>query len=109
MEHTDFIDSKRRELISTAAAMLSGDVSLIAEIRRILSLSAAIGDAGNEVFISMRAIDSETDHFPLGDVRLGWESGALDRMDIEMKDYLAAAKEGILRSCQEIVQVYSAR
>jgi len=89
--------------------MLSGEVNLIAGVRRILSLSAAIGDIGNEVFIPIRAIDSETDHFPLGDVRLNWEPSALSRVDVEMKDYLADAKEDILRSCQEIVQLYSVK
>jgi hypothetical protein len=109
MEHLDFIDSKRKELVATATAMLFGEINLIWGIRRILSLSGEIGDGGNEVYIPVRAIDSETDHFPLGDVRLNWESGALGRMDIEMEDYLTEAKEDILRSCQEIVQFYSAR
>lgn len=101
------VENKRTELISVATSMLDGKMNLIEGVRKICSLRHAVGDPENEVFLSIRAIDSETDHFPIGQVRERCAREYLQRIDKEMESYLADAKDDILKACQEIVQVFT--
>jgi len=55
----------------------------------------------------IRAVDSETDHFPIGDVRQHWASERLKKMDSEMQSYLDDVKSDILAACREIVRAFS--
>ena len=59
----------RAELVRVATAMINCEVGLIEGVRKHCSLSYAVGDPDNEVFLPIHAIDSETDHFPIGEVR----------------------------------------
>lgn len=100
------VKNKRAELISLSTAMLEGKINLIEGVRKICSLRHEVGDPDNEVFLPIRAIDSETDHFPVGKIRERCTREYLQRMDKEMQLYLADAKDDILTSCREIVQVF---
>lgn len=97
---------KRIELVRVADEMLKGQMHLIEGVRRICGLRHQIGDADNPVFMPIRAIDSETDHMPLGQMRDGCETGYLQRIDSEMKAYLDQAKDDILSACREIVRMF---
>lgn len=101
------LQTARAEIVSTAEAMLRGDVQLIEGCRRIWHLSHEMGDADNPVFLPIRAIESETDHFPLGEVRNRYAPDYLKRMDEEMERYLGQAREDILSSCREIIHAFS--
>jgi hypothetical protein len=107
MEHSEFIASKRRELVALAKAMLEDESNLIGGIRQICSLRFAIEDPENEVFMPLRGIDSETDHFPLGSSRSNHSEDFLRRADLELEKYLSEARGDILRACREIVRTYS--
>ena len=98
---------KRAELVAVATAMLENRLDLIEGVRKICALRHAIGDSANDVFVPIRAIDSETDHFPLGEIRAQCASDYLERMDLEMEHYLADASDDIFRACKEIVRVFS--
>lgn len=99
--------SKRAELIEVATAMIDGRMHLIDGCRRLTALRHEVENPDSEVFMPIRAIDSETDHFPIGDVRKQCAPDYLERVDEEMGRYLADAKEDILTACQEIVRAYS--
>ena len=98
--------SKRKELLELANAMLAGEVNLIEGVRKICSLRFAIGDSENEVFFPMRAIDSETDHYPLGEMRTKCNIDYLKQMDAEMACYLSNASQDILDACKNIIRTY---
>lgn len=87
--------------------MLAGDVNLIEGVRKMCSLRFATGDPENDVFMPLRAIDSETDHYPLGEMRVRCADDYLRRMDAEMENYLEEAKQDILNACRDIIRVYS--
>ena len=76
-------------------------------MRKICALRHVVGDAENEAFTVIRAIDSETDHFPLGKMRTECATDYLRRMDDEMQRYLADARGNIIAACKEIVLVFS--
>jgi hypothetical protein len=107
MNQTEHLVVKRHELVKVANAMLAGDMNLIEGIRQICSLRFAVADPENEVFLAIRGIESETDTFPIGQMRSNYSQEYLQRMDFEMQSYLAEAKDDIRQACQEIVQTFS--
>lgn len=107
MGQVDSPSSKREELVGLANSMLAGEVNLIEGVRKMCSLRFAIGDPENDVFIPLRAIDSETDHYPLGEMRARCADDYLRRMDTEMENYLEEARQDILDVCRDIVRIYS--
>lgn len=106
-DQPDRVSKLRQELVELANSMLRGDINLIEGIRHIGALRFAIEDPENEVFLPVRAIESETDAFPLGAMRLNCSAEYLKRADSEMESYLADARDGILQACREIVCTFS--
>lgn len=98
----------RAELVAVAEAMLCGNLHLIEGCRRICSLRREVADADNPVFLAIRGAESETDHFPLGELRGKYAPDYLARLDAEMNRYLAEAGEDILTACREIIRVFGA-
>ena len=95
------------ELVAVAKAVLEGELDLLEGVRKIVALRHESDDPEDEIFIPLRAIDSETDHFPAGSVRTHYAAEALERVDDEMRRYFADARSEILAACREIVRVYS--
>jgi len=103
----ELLESKRNELVVVANSMLDERMNLIEGVRKICSLRFTVGDPENDVFMPIRAIDSETDHFPIGEIRSRCAPDYLQRMDAEMQDYLSDARPYILEACKEIISVFS--
>lgn len=107
MEQTERLSAKRHELIALASSMLAGETNLIEGVRKICTLRFAIEDPENEVFLAIRGIETETDVFPLGEMRTNCHTEYLKRMDSEMQSYLSEAQEDILQACREIIKTFS--
>ena len=97
----------RAELVTVATAMIRGEKDLLEGVREICSLRHAIGDSENRLFHPIRAVDSETDHFPLGAVRGQWSPEQLYRLDAEKERYLVEARADIVDACRAIVDEYA--
>jgi hypothetical protein len=97
----------RRAIIATSRAMLDGQVDLIEGVRKICALRFAFGDPDNPMFLPFRGIDSETEHFPRGDLRKRYALEPLSRIDSESDAYLVEARDDILRSCRELIRALS--
>ena len=107
MQPTEYITAKKEELVAVAAAMIEGNLNLIEGVRKIASLRYKIEDPTNKIFTYFIAVDSETDHLPLGSMRVHCAPEYLKQADDEMERYLADERSGILKACHEIIQVYS--
>jgi hypothetical protein len=103
------LSPKKAELIGLAKKMLEGEIDLIEGVRRINALRFEVGEPDSEPFMAIRAVDSETDHFPLGSVRERYSPEALRRVDVEMENYLLEASEDIRRACDQIIRVFGSR
>ena len=101
------VGQKRAELVAIASGMLNGEIHLIEGARRICSIRFELKDPDNEAFLPMVAIDSETDHLPLGPMRERYAEGALQRADEELNQYIAKAKPDILEACRRILQAFA--
>ena len=99
--------AKRTELVTVAEAMIDGKMNLIEGVRKITALRHDVENPDDEIFMPIRAIESETDHFPIGAARTQCAPDFLKRADEEMERYLAEAKADILAACKEIVRAYS--
>lgn len=106
-DQLDRVSERRHELVAVASGMLTGCVDLIEGMRRICALRFAIEDPENEVFLPIRAMESETDSFPLGAMRSNCNEGYLKRADAEVESYLADARDDILQACRQIVRTFS--
>ena len=101
------VQQKRRELVSVAQAVIDGVLNPIEGCRIIDSLRFSVKDPENKVFLPIRGVDSETDIFPLGEVRLQFTSDYLEKMDSELSKYLAVAGKDIAAACVNIVREFS--
>lgn len=107
MHSSEWIAARRAELVSVATAMTNGELNLIEGVRRIVALRHDVGNPDDEIFMPIRAIESETDHFPIGAAREHWAPSHLKRVDAEIEQYLADVRSEIIEVCREIVRVYS--
>jgi hypothetical protein len=99
--------SSRAELVAVAQAMLDGETNLIEGARRICALRHDVGEPDNDVFVPIIAMESETDHFPLGQMREHCASDYLQRMDDQMETYLEEARIDVLAACKDILRAFS--
>jgi hypothetical protein len=60
----------------------------------------------NDVLVFV-GIDSESDHFPLGDVRRHWSAEALKAKDEELKNYELRVRERAFRACESFIARYA--
>ena len=94
-------------LLVTARAMLNGELGLIEGCRRIDSLRFGTDDPDDHIFDTFRAVASETDHLPLGDVRKLASEAYLARVDREASEYVARASRRILDACESLIRLMS--
>lgn len=106
MDHDDYVLLKKEELRALVNQMLAEEVNLIEAVREICDLRHEIDDPDNEIFMLLRAIDSETDHIPLGKVRSRCCEKYLKDVDREIDEYLRDTKHYIFDSCREILIMY---
>lgn len=107
MNHEEYLAVKRIEVLNVAKSMLSGELHLIEGVRRLCDLRSEIDDPENHVFLAIRGIESETDHFPIGQARSNCDPNYLNKLDAEMESYLSEAQGDILHACEEIIAIYS--
>jgi hypothetical protein len=109
MTHEEWVAAKRRELVVLAQSMLVGEVHLIEGVRRLCNMRFDVGDPDNELFLALRSIDSDTDDFPLGEMRKQCSAEFLKRKDIEMQNYLDGMHNDIRCTCIEIIRRFTER
>lgn len=94
----------RARIITTAKQMLTGECSYL-EGSRIISdlLTAADIDRQVEPFVTFVAIESQTDHVPLGRVRELWSSEAVAKLTPEWNEWEARAMEDGEVACRRAI------
>ncbi len=94
----------KKELIRIAQELLEGKLHIISGCRIITGLSCDTNDPDDDIYIPFRAVDSETDHLPMGSVRELCEPDYLVRVDKEINRYVALENEDIQKSCIELIK-----
>ena len=86
-----------------AQSYLDGNAGAIETSRAIVDLSLIIDASTDDLFAGFTGIDSESDAFPLGEVRRYWSSTALEREDASRQVYETHLKEKMMDLCQKVV------
>jgi hypothetical protein len=95
-----------QQVVATARDFLVGNISVTEAARRLVGLAHELGAAFEDPFLTFVGIDSETDTFPLGEVRNNWNPDALLKEDAEREFYEASVRERALEAAGEILQRY---
>ena len=75
-----------RKVRALAQRIIDGQVGIIEGSRQILLYQSWLHARGDEAFNVFRAIESQTDHLPIGKVRDLWSPDALKEKDKEIKE-----------------------
>lgn len=70
-----------RELLQVLDSLLCGDLGVTEGCRRVWNLQHDLGQSDNRLFSTFAGVHSETDSFPLGEVRNRWSTEGLKRAD----------------------------
>jgi hypothetical protein len=92
----------RREAIEIAQQILDKIIDPISGSRELSQYRNAFDDIEEILFFV--GVDSETDLFPLGDMRKLYDSCYLKRLDDELADYLADEKDAIEDACRALIK-----
>jgi len=65
---------------------LSGDIGLIEASRELVSYAHRLRETNDSDFVFFIAVNSETDHLPVGKWREGWAADSLAKKDKEVEE-----------------------
>lgn len=71
--------------------------------RRVSRLVFDLNQRSNKLFLPFVGVDSETDRFPLGDVRTRWSPAALARADEERANVEKHHKSFVANACTALL------
>ena len=95
-----------RRVVEASRAVLAGHLSITAGSRILVGYAFELGVENDPVFLDFRGIDSETDTFPVGDVRAQWSSAALAREDAERERYEGQVRAVVQENCRLLIARY---
>lgn len=95
------------KIIRVAHEMLDGKINLLDGCRIITGLHSRAYKPEDDIFMPFRAVDSETDHWPLGVSRELCDTEYLKRVDSEIELYLELESEYIKTACRNVIKKLS--
>jgi len=110
MSHMDqnaanFARGQRIALV--AGWIISGAIGIVEGCREIVRLHWALPERDDNIFDLIEAVDSETEDFPVGDLRHLWESEALAKKTLEIKAYIDQIRDEVIKNCQLLIEKYA--
>lgn len=95
------------KIMRVAREMLDGDIDLLVGCRIITGLHSNADEPQDDIFMPFRAVDSETDHWPLGVSRDLCDTEYLKRVDSQIERYLDLEAEYIKTACRNVIEKLS--
>lgn len=96
----------KNNLVCTAKKIILAEEDLLQGIRKVCKIASDMDAEEKPIFSIFIGIDSETDHYPIGEVRQRCSKEYLERADRELKEYLEEVKEPLFKACEEIIDYY---
>ena len=94
-------------IVAIARKILAGEMGLIEGTRELVRLRSDVSDDLDPDFMYFVALESETDHLPIGSVRAEWAPEALREKDAEIRAYEAAERDDAVRHCEKLIRRFS--
>ena len=98
-----------QELLAVLHALQSGHVGITDGCRKVAALGGALGERHSELFLPFVGVDSETDRFPLGNVRELWSATGLAKADEERAAVEAHYTPFIMRATDALLKYVAER
>lgn len=95
-----------RKIRARALDLLGGRLGVIETARAMLALANWTKVENEPEFLLFRAIASETDDLPVGNVRAHWAADALEREDIRIEAAEKRWREQALSAAEKLVERY---
>jgi len=96
----------QNEVVFIAHSILSGTLGIVEAARQLAILAHRLAADRDPDFTFFIGVDSETDHLPVGDVRLRWATDELRRKDEELRECEHFFRADALQVCQSLIQKY---
>ncbi|WP_445680118.1 hypothetical protein [Radicibacter daui] len=95
----------RQQIVELARKMIAGELSFIEGSREIVALRGAARFPDDDPdILTFRAIDSETEVLPFGNVRDLWHKAALERFQPEIDRAEEWAGQDATEACRNLTQ-----
>ena len=92
--------TENKRIAILAQQIIDGSIGIIEGCRRMTSLKIKQKVRDDEDFLTIRGIDSQTDEFPIGDVRKHYHKASIEKLDKELSEYLEQTKPVIFEACK---------
>lgn len=89
--------------LDIAHRLIDGALGTIEASRAMASLSGQL-DGLEDVFLTFKGIDSETDNLPIGPVRAEWHPKALEPKDVEIRRYERLYGPSAVEACTKLIE-----
>jgi hypothetical protein len=101
--HRQWASSK---IVALAQGVLAGEFGIVAASRQLAAWRFDVGAERDRDFAFFIAVDSETDHLPVDEVRQHWSPDALRAKDDELRNFEASVRDEAFRVCRSLIQRY---
>ena len=109
LSHEEYTERQVQRLLTTAKAVHNATLGIVLGSREIARLVRALDLQDEQVARPFIAVDSETDHLPVGPERAHWSAEALAEKDTEIAEYESEARERILAAADDLVRWLKSR
>lgn len=107
MDHEEWVEKKRQELVTIAQSMINETINLVEGCHMLYDLKDFVEAPNNRVFSEVVLVVSDTDHLPLLEARKHCDPEYLKRVDHEIEAYLKDMAPTIMKACQKIINSFS--
>lgn len=97
---------KINQLVTNAQLVLKNEINIIEASRKIAHLIMGLGLKDN-FLLPIIGFESQTDHFPLGELRNKYNTQALEKLDKEQEEYIREFEPQVKSICEEIIKRFS--
>ena len=95
--------SEKKKMVVLAKQIIDGSIDIIDGCRQILALK--IYPIENPDYRTIVGFESETDEFPIGEVRKQYHKESLEKLDKELNKYINQNKPIILEACRNLISL----
>jgi hypothetical protein len=103
-----YLASLHRHIVAAAAGALDGTLSVTEAARALTAIGHELRLSYEQPFLLFVGIASETDEFPLGEVRDRWNPAKLVELDAERSVYENRVRPRVVAACEELLRKYAA-
>lgn len=95
--------TKNKNIFILAQQIINESIGVIEGCRKIVSSKTEQEIRDDDDFLTITAIESETDEFPIGETRSHYHKKNLEKLDKELDEYLKVIKPIIFEACRNLI------